>query len=83
MNEATLLRKVKEGLNITGDYQNNTIQLHIDEVKEYLLDSGVKPTVVASSASIGVIIRGVSDLWNGDTLSPYFKERAIQLALKE
>lgn len=40
-----------------------------------------------SKKCVGVIARGVSDLWNygnGSTgLSPYFKERVIQLSLEE
>ena len=82
-----LLEKVKIALGITGDYQNATLTIYIDEVKSYLLDAGVTQNVVDSSSSVGVIARGVSDLWNygsGNTeLSPYFMQRAIQLAYKK
>lgn len=81
-----LLDKVKTALGITGDYQNDTLTMYIDEVKEYLLDAGVSQKVVDSSSSVGVIARGVSDLWNygsGNTeLSSYFMQRAIQLVYK-
>lgn len=36
-----MLEKVKKSLGITGSYQDDTIQLYIDEVKQYLIDGGV------------------------------------------
>ena len=79
----TLLEDVKKAIGVTGIYQNDTIQAHIDEVKEYLTDAGVHVTVLNSKKAKGVIARGVTDLWNygaGDgKLSPYFYERATQL----
>ncbi len=79
-----MLEQVKSNLGITGTYQDATIQGWIDEVKQYLLDGGVRPEVVDAPTSAGVISRGVADLWNygaGDgKLSPYFKERAVQLS---
>lgn len=87
MDNENLLIKVKKGLGITGDYQDETILIYVDEVKQYMLSAGVSKSVVDSSLSIGTIIRGVSDLWDygsGSTgLSPYFKERCIQLREKE
>lgn len=86
LTDEQLLEKVKTALGITGDYQNDTLTMYIDEVKEYLLDAGVSQKVVDSSSSVGVIARGVSDLWNygsGNTeLSSYFMQRAIQLVYK-
>lgn len=86
MTATDLLNKVKGNLGITGSYQDTTIQGYIDEVKEFLMDGGVDESIVNSSVASGVISRGVADLWNygsgGAKLSPYFKQRAIQLALK-
>lgn len=86
MDELTLLSKVKQALNITGNYQDEALRNYISEVKEYMLDAGVSNVVVNSSTSVGAITRGVSDLWNygsgGIDLSPYFKERVIQLRYK-
>lgn len=86
MDTNELLNKVKQGLGITGDYQNDTIKLYIDEVKNYMASAGVPKSIIDSSVSIGTIIRGVSDLWDygsGSTgLSPYFKERCIQLRMQ-
>ena len=76
------LSQVKQALNITGDYQDNTIQLWIDETVAFLKDAGVKE----NNITVGIVARGVSDLWNYGAgegkLSQYFKERAIQIALK-
>lgn len=81
-----MLEQVKANLGITGTYQDTTIQGYIDEVKQYLLDGGVDKSIVNSTTSIGVITRGVADLWNygsgGTTFSPYFIQRATQLAFK-
>lgn len=84
--EAELLEKVKSALGITGAYQDETLSLYIEDVKEYLKDAGVSESIINSSVSIGVITRGVADLWNygsGNTeLSPYFYQRAAQLVYK-
>lgn len=84
--ESDLLAKVKSGLGITGTYQDDTLSIYISDVKEYLRDGGVSEDLVNDTAAIGVISRGVADLWNygsGDAqLSTYFMQRAAQLALK-
>lgn len=77
------LVEVKTALGIQSDYMDNLLQVYIDEVKEYMVGAGVTQEITESKKSIGVIVRGVADLWNygkGNTeLSPYFKERVIQL----
>lgn len=77
-----MLEKVKSNLGITGTYQDATIQGYIDEVKQFLLDGGV----VEENITAGIVTRGVADLWNygsgGTGFSPYFIQRASQLALK-
>lgn len=84
--ESDLLTKVKSALGITGTYQDDTLSIYISDVKEYLRDGGVSKDLVNDTAAIGVISRGVADLWNygsGDAqLSTYFMQRAAQLALK-
>lgn len=81
-----MLESVKTALGITGTYQDDLLQIYIDEVIAYLTDAGVSETVLASDAATGIIVRGVADLWNygsgGTQLSPYFMQRAVQLALK-
>lgn len=82
-----MLEKIKANIGITGSYQDETIKGYIEEVKQFLIDAGVSRKVVEAESSIGVITRGVIDLWNygsgGTSLSPYFMQRAIQLASKK
>lgn len=81
-----MLAKVKTALGITGEYQDATLQIYLDEVLAYLRDAGVPDEVLASDVATGIIVRGVADLWNygsgGTQLSPYFMQRAIQLAVR-
>lgn len=78
---AALLDSVKLSLNITGDYQDNTIAQYIDEVVAFLKDAGVAPSKITP----GIVARGVSDLWDYGAgqgkLSEYFLQRAAQLSL--
>ena len=85
MTDAELLTKVKNGLGITGEYQDATLTVYVNEAKAYLIDAGVKKSVLESEAAVGCIMRGVADLWNYGSgegkLSQYFMQRAIQLSL--
>lgn len=87
MTDQELLTKVKIGIGITGTYQDETLLTYIEEVKNFLSDAGVPENIVNGSDSVGVITRGVSDLWNYGTgsaeFSPYFIQRAVQLVYKE
>lgn len=82
-----MLEKVKSGLGITGTYQDTTIQRYINEVIQFLISGGVPKEIAYDDLNVGLIIRGVADLWNygsgGTSLSPYFIQRATQLALKK
>ena len=81
-----LLKKIKNGLGIFTTYQDDTIQVYIDEVKAFMVGAGVPAAAVADSAAVGCILRGVVDLWNYGSgsvgLSDYFKMRVTQLALQ-
>lgn len=83
MANAEMLTGVKNALGIQSDYQDNTLQEYIDEVVGFLVDAGVKPAYI----TVGIVARGVSDLWNygaGDgKLSEYFMQRAAQLSFKQ
>ena len=82
-----MLEKVKTMLGITGTYQDETIKGYIEEVKQFLIDGGVDKEIVEADTSVGVIARGVADLWNygsgGTSFSPYFLQRATQLSYKD
>lgn len=83
MTDTELLNKIKNGLGITGVFQDTTLQVYIDECKAFMLSAGVHPSVVNNEVSVGCIMRGVADLWNygsgNTTLSDYFRMRVIQL----
>lgn len=78
----SMLNDVKLALGITGTYQDSTVNEYIKEVKDFLVDAGVKQ----SNITPGIVSRGVSDLWNYGSgkgkLSEYFLQRAAQLAYK-
>lgn len=84
---AERLAKVKTALGISGDYQDDTLTIYIEEVIEELIDGGVARSIAESSAAVGCIALGVNDLWNyssgGVKHSEYFYKRMIQLSLKE
>ena len=84
---ADILTKVKSALGITGNYQDATLNIYIDEVKYYMADAGVPEAIINSDISAGVISRGVTDLWsygtNDGKLSDYFYQRVSQLALSD
>ena len=79
---AVTVEQIKTATGITGDYQDQTIQQWMEEAKAFLIDAGVSE----EKMTVGIIARGVLDLWNygaGDgKLSSYFMMRASQLALK-
>lgn len=79
-----ILNGVKNALNVTGTFQDDTISGYIAEVMDYMSGAGVSDAII--SASVGTIARGVSDLWDNDggnvRLSPYFMNRVTQLALR-
>lgn len=87
MTKQELLEKVKVGLGNVPSHLDETINLYIEEVINYMLSAGVSETLLKedniSEKCTGAIIRGVSDLWNygnGDTkLSEYFYQRVDQL----
>lgn len=84
MTDAELLTKIKNGLGITGGFQDDTIQVFIDDTKEFMRSAGIKESVLTSSASVGCILQGVTDKWveKRNDYSPGFYKRVIQLSLK-
>ena len=76
------LEDVKKALGITGDYLDDTLNFYIEEVTDFARNAGVK----SEDISVGLVARGVSDLWNYGAgegkLSEYFIQRCKQLSLK-
>lgn len=83
MTDTELLTKIKNGLGITGTFQDATLTVYVDEVRAFMKSAGVTDDVIKSDASVGCIMRGVADLWNygsgSATLSDYFRMRVLQL----
>lgn len=83
MTDAELLTKIKNGLGITGNFQDATLAVYVEEVKAFMKSAGVDESIIESNASVGCIMRGVADLWNYGSgsakLSEYFRMRVIQL----
>lgn len=77
-----MIENVKKALGITGDYLDETLNIYIQEVTDFARNAGVK----AEDISVGLVARGVSDLWNYGTgegkLSDYFIQRCKQLSLR-
>lgn len=83
MTEQELLEKVKQSMNITGDYHNHTLIGYINEIKGFMTSAGVSQETIDSKEAVGCIARGVTDLWNNESgqtkLSQYFIFRVLQL----
>lgn len=84
MTDANILTGVKNALGITGNFMDDTLNVYIEEVTNYMSNAGVTDSNII--ASVGVIARGVNDLWNNNAgagkLSPYFYDRVTQLAMR-
>lgn len=76
------LEMVKNAMGIVGDYQDATLTVYLNEVMDFLKDSGV----AEANITAGLVARGVSDLWDYGSgtgkLSTYFMQRAAQLAYR-
>lgn len=83
MTDAELLIKVKTALLIGGTYHDEMLKIYIAEVKDFLKSAGVVNEILQSEKIVGIVSRGVADLWNygagAGSLSPYFMQRATQL----
>lgn len=78
-----LLTQVKAAIGITGNFQDATLTVYVNDVKGIMMDSGVPQAVIESDAAVGCIARGVIDLWNlgsgSAKLSDLFVKRMLQL----
>ena len=85
---AERLAKVKYALygNADGNYNDDQLNIFIDDIIDELISAGVKEEVAKSAAAVGCIACGVNDVWNytsgGVKHSEYFYRRLLQLKLK-
>jgi hypothetical protein len=80
--EAELLEQVKAaGISKGNDYNDDTILIWINHVKQDLLYAGVAADVLGSTLAVGCIAQGVDDIWvshKGD-YSEFFNKGADRL----
>ena len=69
-----MLDDVKKSLGITGNYQDDTLNQYITEVKAFLVDAGVSEASITS----GIVSRGVADLWNYGATCPFRRDVRIR-----
>jgi hypothetical protein len=86
MTEAEVLAHVKAMLGVSGSALDSTLTGYIYEVKRYCKSAGVPDALLNSLECVGVISRGVADLWNygagGVDFSPVFYNIVSQLRLE-
>lgn len=76
-----MLAAVKEGMGITSSTFDGRLTNLIAEVKRFMISAGV--TAAKIDSSVGVVTRGVSDLfYNLNDYSPYFLSAVTQLKLE-
>lgn len=87
ISDEVLVSEIKKRLGITGDHHDALLLAYANDTKEYMHSAGVPGDVVDGEASVGVISRGVADLWNlgaGEGhFSGLFYQRVTQMALTE
>lgn len=84
---ANLLTECKIGLNLSlepNDEIDKTLDQKINAVKMYMIGAGVREEMITSPLGIGVVVMGVTDLWElraGEVkFSPVFHTLVTQLA---
>lgn len=88
MTNEELLIECKKGLNMPVESNNfdGALTQKILAVKAFISNAGVNDTYLASDLAVGLIVIGVTDLWNitgGDIkFSPVFFTILTQLVLK-
>ena len=70
------LQQIKDATGITGEYQNGTLQIWMDEVIAFLKRSGVRE----DDMTAGIVARGVMDLWNLGAGDGEFSDSFYKLA---
>ncbi len=85
--DAELLTECKKGLGIPISNINfdGALMQKLLAVKAYMRNAGVSDTMMACDLAVGIIVAGVTDLWNiqgGETkFSPVFHTLLSQLAI--
>ncbi len=62
MTDIDLLLPVKNSLQISGDYSNDELLIKIKAIKGYMINAGVKESVVYSPLGIQAVAIGINDI---------------------
>lgn len=87
MTDEELLNEIKKRLSITGNFHDELLLSYANDTKDFLISSGLKTETINDRKCIGLISRGVADLWNfgsGDgKFSELFMQRLTQLVVED
>lgn len=87
IDDSTLIEEIKTRLSITENFHDSLLLAYANDVKGYMLSSGVPEDILGSEKSLGAISLGVANLWHmgmGDgKFSDAFYQRVIQLRYEE
>lgn len=83
MTDNEILQEVKIRLAITDTYHDKLLSSFIQDTKDYLTSVGITDEILTDKKALGILARGVVDLWNNKPsdgeFSKVFYQRAIQL----
>lgn len=83
MTDDEILQEVKTRLTITDTFHDEMLKAFIGDTKDYLRAVGITDEILSDKKSLGILTRGVVDLWNNSpsdgSFSSIFIQRAIQL----
>ena len=83
MTDDELLQEIKTRLSITDEYHDKMLLSFIQDTKDYLISVGITSEILEDKKALGILARGVVDLWNNQPsegeFSKMFTQRAIQL----
>ena len=83
MSDDEILQEIKTRLSITDSYHDQLLSSFIQDTKDYLKSVGITDELLNDKKSLGILARGVVDLWNNKPsdgeFSKIFIQRAIQL----
>lgn len=78
----TNFESVKKAIGINHSYQDSTLGVWYDEAFNFCLEAGVSEEYLQSDKAVGLLAKGLLDLWDygsgSGKLSEYFKMRVIQ-----
>lgn len=85
MDEVDLLEECKKGLGIQSDGMDSVLNQKLMAVKGFMASAGVSSEKMVSELGVGVVVMGVTDLWELESgkvkFSPAFYTLVTQLAM--